>query len=122
MTFDYVNIDQRLEQSRAYFTEAGWKGFSRALKESLTIDATKDKRLHVSLKVEAPPEIENSKSQHGVYTWYIKAPVVLDFDSSDIHPLRTNLYVKIERVPLTEKADGIGIAQWVTSSTNPFIP
>lgn len=118
MRFGYHDFKDRLQQSSNSFTTAGWDTFSKALKESNIIDAITARKLVVTMDLGAAPEIKSEGAKDGVYTWYLKFPVSINFLGNDAPPsIGTSLVLKVVRVSTLQNPDGISIDQWVTISS-----
>jgi hypothetical protein len=120
MRFDYSDYRDRLQASSSNFTPTGWDSFSKALKDSSTIEAISARKLVVKLDVNAAPEIKNAgvSPKTGVYTWYLQMPITIRYDGVESLPSVTaNLLLQIVRVSTLQNPDGISIEQWVV--TNP---
>jgi intracellular multiplication protein IcmL len=114
MRFGYNDYRDRLQQSASNFTQTGWDSFNKALKDANFIEAVENRKLVVSMDVNAAPEIHNTFLRNGVYTWYVEFPVTIKFDGNQPpSPISTTLHLQIVRVSTLQNPEGISIEQWV---------
>lgn len=119
MRFGFHDYRDRLQQASNSFTNSGWESFSKALKEANIIDAIVAHKLVVTLDVNAAPEVKSQMIKDGVYTWYVKLPITVNFQGNDPPPpINTALLLRIVRVSTLQNPDGISIEQWVTINPN----
>lgn len=117
MSFSYNDYRQRLQESSNNFTVSGWDSFSRALKEARILEAVDARKLLVSMKIEAAPEIKSAFVRDGVYTWYLQFPITIQFEGNDPPaPISAMLLLQVVRVSTLQNPDGISIEQWIAST------
>jgi intracellular multiplication protein IcmL len=114
MRFGYHDYRQHLQQVSSSFTTSGWESFTRALKEARVLEAVDARKLVVTLEVKAAPEIKNAFVKDGVYTWFLRMPIVIKFDGNDAPgAISAMLTLQIVRVSTLQNSDGISIEQWI---------
>jgi intracellular multiplication protein IcmL len=114
MRFGYHDYRDRLQQISTNFTPTGWESFNKALKDANFLDAIEARRLVVTMDINAAPEIQSAFERNGVYTWYVRFPVVIKFDGEQPpQPITTMLRLQIVRVSTLQNPDGVSIEQWV---------
>jgi intracellular multiplication protein IcmL len=115
MRFGYFDYRTRLQQVASDFTDSGWASFNKALKDANIIDAIEQRKLVVTMDINAAPEIKNAFIQGGVYTWQLEFPVTIKFGgTAPPSPISTTLYLRVVRVSTLQNPDGLSIEQWVT--------
>ncbi len=60
MRFGYFDYRTRLQQVASDFTDTGWTAFNNALKEANIIEAIEQRKLVVTMDINAAPEIKNA--------------------------------------------------------------
>lgn len=114
MQFNYADYRQRLEQASVNFTVTGKESFLKALTEANILKMVGARKALVSLDLEGAPEIIQNGVRDGVYTWYVKIPVVIKYEGQDVPASqRVILRLTIVRVSTLQNPDGISIEQWV---------
>lgn len=115
MRFGYFDYRTRLQQVANDFTDSGWISFNKALKDANIIDAIEQRKLVVTMDINAAPEIKNALVHNGVYTWYLEFPVTIKFGgTTPPSPISTTLVLRVVRVSTLQNPDGLSIEQWVT--------
>ena len=99
MRFGYFDYRTRLQDVASDFTDTGWTSFNKALKDANIIEAIEQRKLVVTMDIEAAPEIKNAAVRNGVYTWYLQFPVTIKFGgTTPPQPIATTLVLQIVRV------------------------
>ena len=115
-SYNYVNYRSELEAASQFFTGEGWNTFISALKSSNNLQAIIDNKFVVSAVATEAPVIEQKGIINKVYSWRVRMPVVVTYQSSSLYsqtPLMINILISRESTLNTPK--GIGIAQFVSS-------
>lgn len=114
MRFGYNDYRQRLQDSSVNFTPSGWESFTAAMKEARILAAVEERKLTVSLNIQAAPEVQKAGVKDGIYRWLLKIPAVIEFDGPEkLSPMRVNLLLQVVRVSTLQNPNGISIEQWV---------
>lgn len=115
---DFAHYQQQMTNIKPYFTQGGWKQFTKALNDSGLLDSVKDKKLEMSAVVSGAPLIINRSVESGRYTWEIQLPVLITFGSANENA-QTKLIVtmKVKRVPVLNDPKGIQISDFVTKKS-----
>lgn len=111
-TFNFANYRSELTQARANFTETGWRGFEKALKDSGNLDAViGNKYVATAVPKEAPVLVDRGLVD-GVAAWKVQVPILVTYASA-AQKTEQNLLVDVTvvRVPETQNPSGLGIAQ-----------
>jgi intracellular multiplication protein IcmL len=117
MRFGYFDYRQRLQQSASNFTPSGWESFTKAMREARILEAVEARKLVVTMDIDAAPEIKNSFVHDGIYTWYLRFPIVIKFDGTDAPAaIHANLILQVVRVSTLQNPDGISIEQWIANT------
>jgi intracellular multiplication protein IcmL len=116
LTFDYRDYRRRLQEAAVNFTPTGWESFTKALKESRILEAVEARKLVISLNIDGAPEIKNSFSHDGIYTWYLTFPITINFDGNDPPaPIQAKLILQVVRVSTLQNPEGLSIEQWIAN-------
>lgn len=117
MQMDYLNYKANISKAYNKFTLAGRVDFDNALKDSRLLEAIERNKLTSQLRPEGAPQIlRKGLSKEGVYSWYLRMPVTVQFDGNDPpQPIHGMLQVRVDRVNFLENPEGIAIGQWVVS-------
>ncbi len=109
-TFDFVNFQNDIETTKIYYTENGFKNLINALKESNTIEEVRSKKLVASAVPLGAPILLSEGRNNGRYFWKVQLPMKVTYQgASEIIPQNLVITMTISRVPVEEKAKGIGI-------------
>jgi hypothetical protein len=117
-TMGFHDYQMRLEEIRPYFTDRGWESFSRYLRgPQVNLPSIRsmleNDRLTLLPKFRRPPEIIRKGIVGGVFTYDVRARMLLLRDAvgakADANLI---LDVNIERVPGEVNSSGIAIARW----------
>lgn len=115
MRFGYFDYRTRLQQVASDFTDTGWTAFNNALKQANIIEAIEQRKLVVTMDINAAPEIKNAGVLNGVYTWQLEFPVTIKYGgNAPPAPTSTTLRLQVVRVSTLQNPDGLSIEQWVT--------
>lgn len=117
-TFSYNDYQKRLQDSSAHFTRHGWDTFTTALQKSKIIDSVVAGKQVVSATPRSAPILQDSGVYGGKYRWKINIPINVTYkagDSTRIDNMDVNLV--IERVPSLENPTGVGIEQWIATTS-----
>ncbi len=112
-TFDFVNYDKQIANSRRYFTATGWRDYQLSVKP--LIESIVQKQLFVNGVVYAPPVIANQINLgDGRQTWEIQLPFLVTYQSAEKITRNTFLVrLTVTRVPTSTQPTGIGIEKFV---------
>lgn len=113
MTFGHQNLDQRMAQSKDYFTPQGWENFQQAIKTSRLVDRVRDEKDSITATTKLDPVVMQEGVENGIYRWIVKFPLALDFKTETAGKDTVwQLTLKIERMDGTNT---VGIAQWIAT-------
>lgn len=113
-SFNFLDWQNDLQNVQQYFTSTGFQNFVEALQNSGNLDTVVAKRLVVQATVVDVPRIVQQGLIKGRYAWKIQIPMLVKYISANEElkqPILVTLLVA--RVPTTQKAQGIAIAQFV---------
>jgi len=114
MTFGHQNLDQRMAQSKEYFTPAGWENFQQAVKSSRLADRVRDEKDAITATAKLDPVVMQEGVENGIYRWIVKFPLALDFKTETAGKDTVwQLTLKIERM---DGVNTVGIAQWIATA------
>lgn len=115
--FTFTNYKQALQYNRANFTATGYRRFLQALADSNNLEAVLKKRLVVSAIATGPAEITAEGNVDGIYTWRIKLPMLVSYQSSlTDYKQAINVTMTIKRISNLESISGLGISQFIVES------
>lgn len=115
-TLGHHDYRMRLAAVRDRFTDAGWDGFVQGLEDSLFLDRIRDNHQVSSAVATGAPLIVQARRLRGRLAWTVEFPLLVTFAAG---PKRLDrelvARVLVVRVPLSERASGMGIAQLVAT-------
>jgi intracellular multiplication protein IcmL len=110
-TYDFFNYRKQVYSKRRFFLYKGWASFIKGLKSSGIIKEIRDKKLRVSAIVVKQALLQRKGPILGVYSWSIKLPVLVNFESaSESRQQRYLARMIVQRRSPLHDARGIGIA------------
>lgn len=116
-SFTFMNYKQALQYNRANFTATGYRRFLQALADSNNLEAVLKKRLVVSAIATGPAEITAEGNVDDIYTWRIKLPMLVSYQSSlTDYKQAITVTMTIKRISNLESASGLGISQFIVES------
>lgn len=113
-SFNFVNINDELRKSQAYFTPDGWAAFYTALQGSKVMDNVTRQRLEVFLTPLGEARIVGlCVSEKCLYKWWrVEVPVIITYSGASPPEARKQLItVLVMRQPTTDNPNGLGISQ-----------
>ncbi len=112
-TLAFANYQQQLDDNQVNFTEAGWIGFQRALKQNHLLDTVISQQLVTSVVPTGAPVVTAQGLMDGNrYGWHVQMPILVSFESASSRNSQTmTVDIVIVRRPETENPRGLGIAQ-----------
>jgi intracellular multiplication protein IcmL len=113
-SYNFVNFRERFQINQTYFTNAGWRGFMKALTASKNLDAVREKKLVVSAVLRGAPIITNRYVIDGRYTWQIQMPILVTYQGGN-ERINQNMLIslKVQRISTLDNIYGIGISEFV---------
>lgn len=112
--YDFVHYREDLQRAQEYFTPAGYQQMLKALQESGNLEAVKTKKLVASAVPTGAPVITKERIINDRYTWEMQIPMAVAYQSgTELIPQKIVITMLVARVPTTESAKGIGIAQFI---------
>ena len=115
-TLGHHDWRRRLSDVRRHFTDDGYESFLEGLEESLFLDRLRKNRQVASAVANGAPVITDTRKFQGQVAWAIEFPMLVTFQAGARRLDQTLVArVLVMRVPLSERASGIGIAQLIAS-------
>lgn len=115
-TLGHHDYRKRLSDVRGRFTDRGYDSFIAGLEESLFLDRLRDNLQVAAAVATGAPLITDVRRVRGQLGWEVEFPMLVTFSAGkrrlDQHMIARILVV---RVPLSERASGIGIAQLIAT-------
>ena len=106
----------RLSAVRRHFTDDGYESFVAGLEESLFLQRLRENRQVASAVARGAPVITATRKLRGSIAWAVEFPLLVTFQAGARRLDQALLArVLVTRVPLSERATGIGIAQLIAS-------
>lgn len=119
-TYDYVNYRNQLQSSQKYFTTYGWTKFMAALKASNNLVALTSRKMIIQAQVVSAPKLIAQGLLGGSYAWKFEMPVLVTnwippYDSQSNFVNAIQVSVIVQRMPILQSSDGVGIVQLVAT-------
>lgn len=114
-SFNFIDYKKSILSARGLFTDTGYRHYLKALTDSNTINAViTNKFVVAATPTSAPIILKEAILSEGVYSWQIKIPILVEFNSSEKQS-RQNLIVvmTIKRVPEEESEEGVAISSFL---------
>jgi len=113
-SFNYVNYRSELQAASEFFTAEGWDSFISAIKSSNNLQAVISNKFVVSAMATQAPTIIERGVYNGRYSWRIRMPILVTYQSQTIASIPVVVNMLITRVSTLNSPKGIGIAQFVS--------
>lgn len=115
-TYDFFNYRKQVFSKKRFFLQKGWNSFISGLKSSGILKEIRDKKLRVSAIVVKQALLQRKGPILGVYSWSIKLPVLVNFESaSETRQQRYLARMIVQRRSPLHDARGIGISSIIIS-------
>ena len=110
----------RIAGLREYFTDRGYESFVSGLDKSLFLQRLQDNHQVASAVAEGAPVVTDVRKFNGRLAWALEFPILVTFAAGTRTVNRRLLaQVLVTRLPLQERAAGIGIDQLIASRRKP---
>jgi len=115
--FNFVDYRKSLLFVREFFTTSGYRHYIKALTDSNTINAViNEKYIVAATPTSAPFVIREGVGPDKIYTWQVRLPILVTFNSSEKQKLQYLIItMSIKRVPTSESKHGVAIASFFVS-------
>lgn len=112
---DFQNYRKQINDNSVYFTKDGFKEYLSSLESSGRMKMIMDGWLVGAAVPEGPPIVFEEGLQGGRYTWKVRMPILVRYNSKShfVEPQRLMITLTIVRVQTTESSYGIGISQFI---------
>lgn len=119
-SYDYVNYRRQLQSAQKYFTTYGWTKYMSALKASNNLVALTNRKMLIEAKVVGTPKLLVAGLLGGSYAWKFEMPMLVTnwlppYDAQSKFTNALTVSVIIQRMPILQSSDGVGIVQLVAS-------
>lgn len=119
-SYDYVNYRSQLQRAEKYFTSYGWRRYMSALKSTNNLVALTQRKMIFEAKVVNSPKVTAQGLLSGAYAWKFEMPVLVTYwlppyDDKSKFSNALNVSVIVQRQPILQSADGVGIVQMVAT-------
>lgn len=91
LTFDFTNINERIDQASVYYTPAAASAMRASIGANGLVDAVEGGRLSVSVTPLFSPRVVDFKIINGQNTWFVEAPILLTYTSASSRETRSLL-------------------------------
>lgn len=122
-SFNFQNSEAHIQAVKSYFTEDGWKEFSKSLDESKLISQVQRGRYIVNARTVSPPLLNRQGIYKGRFEWHVNIEMYIRYRSSltDNRQL-WKVNVIAVRTPVTEEHDrGVAIDYFKVESVRASI-
>ncbi len=113
-SYNYVNYRSEFQAASEFFTAEGWDSFIKAIESSNNLQAVITNRFVVSAVATQAPTIIERGVYNGRYSWRIRMPIMVTYQSQTVASIPVVVNMLITRVPTLNSPKGIGIAQFVS--------
>ena len=93
--FNFENFDGVVNSIQSKFTSSGYSAFKSALENSGLLATIKSKQLIMSAIVPSDPELLYKGEVSGHFTWIIRLPLLLNFESASVPAYKTKTWVTV---------------------------
>lgn len=119
-SYDYVNYRKQMQSAQKYFTTYGWTKYMSALKASNNLVALKNREMVIEAKVVDTPKVIAQGLLGGSYAWKFEMLVLVTnwippYDKQSTFTNALNVTVIVQRMPILQSSDGVGIVQLIAS-------
>jgi intracellular multiplication protein IcmL len=119
-SYDYVNYREQLQSAQKYFTVYGWTKFMAALKSSNNLVALSNRKMLIEAKIVGVPKLITEGRLSGAYAWKFEMPMLVTnylppYDAQSTFSNALTVSVLIQRQPILQSSDGVGIVQLIAS-------
>ncbi len=117
-SYDYVNYRRQMQEMQNYFTTYGWRTYMAALNANGNLNALKRRRMIYLSKVVDTPKLDIEGDLDGAYSYKFKMQMLLTtlqppYDDTTSQLYAWNVSVIVQRQPILQSKDGLGILQLV---------
>ena len=113
-SYNYVNYRSEFQAASEFFTAEGWGSFIKAIQSSNNLQAVISNKFVVSAMATQAPTIIERGVYNGSYSWRIRMPIMVTYQSQTIASIPVVVNMLITRVSTLNSPKGIGIAQFVS--------
>ena len=108
-TFGFNDTDFRLGLASDYFTESGWEGFAKILKDQKLIENIKNNQQVLFSSPKSTPVLQAENVQNDIREWYVQVPMILTYQTGS-KQINTTLLVTVVIVRSADPKYPYGIA------------
>lgn len=121
--YDYENYRGQLQFAQKYFTTYGWSKYMSALTKSNNLIALKNRKMIIQAKVVGAPKVIAQGLLGGSYAWKFQMPMLVKnwippYDAQSNFVNAINVTVIVQRMPILQSSDGVGIVQLVAEMSS----
>lgn len=117
-SYNFVSYRQELQAASEFFTPEGWQAFITTLQSSNNLTAVIARKLVVSAVATGAPVVLQQGVLNGQYSWRVQMPLLVTYQSIEqVSQQSLVVTMLITRVSTLTSVRGIGIAQFVATST-----
>lgn len=119
-SYNYVNYRRQLQDVQGYFTSYGWRKFMAAIKSNNNLVALTDRKMIFEARVINNPKVVAEGILGGKYAWKFEMPMLVTYwlppyDQQSMFQNAQNVSVIVQRQPILQSVDGLGIVQMVVN-------
>jgi intracellular multiplication protein IcmL len=118
-SYNYVNYHEQMQSAQKYFTNYGWNNYLKSLTASDNMEGLKKRKMIWQGKVIGTPKVlMEGNLKNGTYAWKFEMPLLVTYwlppyDVKNTYSNALTVTVLVQRMPILQSNDGLGIAQLV---------
>lgn len=118
LNFGFHNVYERMDGTRKYFTDDGWKSFTEAIRDSGIITRiTEKQQVITAAPIGTPVILKAGENEQYGKEWTVQVPIYLTILSGkETDSKRRTLTLILVTVPPEQNLSGLGIDRWVESN------
>jgi len=114
LTFNFYNYQQVLNESKQYFTEAGYQNFLSALERSGVVESVRQKQLAVyAVATDIPVVLKEGNILGGKYAWQVQLSMLMSYEAETVNKVEVIVTMLVSEVPTDVSVKGLGISSFV---------
>jgi hypothetical protein len=117
LTFNFVDIDDKIGRSDAYYTPDAAAAMRGSLTANGVLDTVKKSRLRVTVTPLFSPRVVDFLNINGENTWVVEAPILLTYTSASSRETKSLMVtVRVKAADPALNPDGLVVSGFFTSS------
>lgn len=118
-SYDFVNYSSQMNANTPFFTDNGWKIFSKQLNIYANFNAVQTAKMFINAVPAGGPVILNSGLLSGTYGWWVRMPLNVSYNSAGA-PTSMQLSVQalVVRISTLNNLNGVAIENIIVTKGN----